>query len=58
MTFECVHCHRNPAGFWVYHRGSAPQGVRRPWCLACIDATLDRARYDIIPMQRRSHGHD
>ncbi len=52
MSFVCAHCRHNPAGFWVYHKGSAPQGVRRPWCLTCIDATLTRDNYDIIPMSR------
>jgi len=29
----CIHCRRNPAGFWVSRNGS--QTVRRPWCLSC-----------------------
>jgi hypothetical protein len=41
----CVHCHENPAGFWV----SGSRGVtRRPWCLSCCQE-LDRTRSDIVP---------
>ena len=29
----CIHCQRNPAGFWVSR--DSGQTVRRPWCLSC-----------------------
>ena len=29
----CIHCRRNPAGFWVSR--DSGQTVRRPWCLSC-----------------------
>jgi hypothetical protein len=41
----CVHCHENPAGFWVSRRDGM---TRRPWCLCCM-AELDRARCDVVP---------
>ena len=42
----CIHCHQNPAGFWVSRNGS--QVVRRPWCLSCCQQ-LDRDRCDVTP---------
>lgn len=42
----CIHCHQNPAGFWVSRKHA--RTVRRPWCLSCC-AELDRSRYDLIP---------
>ena len=42
----CVHCHQNPAGFWVSRRGD--QTVRRPWCLSCSHG-LDWRDCDVIP---------
>ena len=42
----CIHCRRNPAGFWVSEQGG--QTARRPWCLACCPA-LDRDRCRVIP---------
>jgi len=44
----CIHCRRNPAGFWVSRRGG--QTVRRPWCLACCQE-LDRDRCTVIPFR-------
>jgi len=41
----CVHCRRNPAGFWV--SGRRDQTVRRPWCLSCCQG-LDQGRCDVI----------
>jgi len=29
----CIHCRRNPAGFWVSR--TTGQTARRPWCLSC-----------------------
>jgi len=29
----CIHCQRNPAGFWVSRMNASV--VRRPWCLTC-----------------------
>jgi hypothetical protein len=43
---RCIHCRRNPAGFWVSRTGG--QTVRRPWCLSCCQG-LDRDRFDLIP---------
>lgn len=40
----CVHCRRNPAGFWVSRTGG--QTVRRPWCLSCCQ-DLDPACYHV-----------
>jgi len=42
----CIHCRRNPAGFWVSHNGD--QTVRRPWCLSCCQ-DLDPACHHVIP---------
>jgi hypothetical protein len=42
----CIHCRRNPAGFWVSHNGD--QTVRRPWCLSCCP-DLDPACHHVIP---------
>jgi len=47
----CIHCHQNPAGFWVSH--TSGQTVRRPWCLSCCQ-WLDPGRYQVIPFD----GHD
>jgi hypothetical protein len=41
----CVHCRRNPAGFWVSRAGA--RTVRRPWCLACCQE-LRRDRHDVV----------
>jgi len=43
---RCIHCHQNPAGFWVSY--SSGQTVRRPWCLSCCRA-VDLDRCDVIP---------
>jgi hypothetical protein len=42
----CIHCRRNPAGFWVSRNSS--QTVRRPWCLSCCQ-NLDPGRYHVQP---------
>ena len=42
----CIHCQRNPAGFWVSR--DSGQTVRRPWCLSCCQ-NLDRAGYHVQP---------
>ena len=42
----CIHCRRNPAGFWVSHNGD--QTVRRPWCLSCCP-DLDPACHHVTP---------
>ena len=44
----CIHCHQNPAGFWVSR--TAAQIVRRPWCLSCCQH-LDPGRYHAIPFE-------
>jgi hypothetical protein len=42
----CIHCHQNPAGFWVSRK---PAGVvRRPWCLTCCQE-LDLSSCDLTP---------
>jgi hypothetical protein len=48
----CVHCRRNPAGFW----GSHPSGqtVRRPWCLSCCQ-DLDPGGYHFTPFDGKNH---
>jgi len=39
----CVHCHHNPAGFWVSRHDA--RVVRRPWCLTCCqDVDLSSCR--------------
>jgi hypothetical protein len=47
----CIHCHHNPAGFWVSH--TSDQTARRPWCLTCCQQ-LDPGRYHAIPFD--GHG--
>lgn len=42
----CVHCHVNPAGFWV--SGTPASVARRPWCLTCCEH-LDPAACHITP---------
>jgi hypothetical protein len=42
----CIHCRKNPAGFWVSHKDA--QVVRRPWCLSCCQE-LELSSYDVIP---------
>ena len=42
----CIHCQRNPAGFWVSR--DSGQTVRRPWCLSCCQ-NLDQGRYHVQP---------
>ena len=42
----CIHCHENPAGFWVSGRGG--KVVRRPWCLSCCQE-LDQGLCDVVP---------
>ena len=42
----CIHCRRNPAGFWVSR--DSDQTVRRPWCLSCCQ-DLDPGCYHIKP---------
>jgi hypothetical protein len=32
----CIHCRRNPAGFWVSR--DSGQTTRRPWCLSCCQS--------------------
>ena len=44
MSHDCTRCHK-PAGFWVSAKDA--KAIRRPWCLACIDAHLDRDKYKI-----------
>lgn len=36
---RCCRCNK-AAGFWVMAKDA--QVVRRPWCLSCIDAFVDR----------------
>jgi hypothetical protein len=40
----CIHCRRNPAGFWVSRTGD--KTARRPWCLSCCQG-LDPDGCDI-----------
>ena len=47
----CIHCHQNPAGFWVSRTGGMP--VRRPWCLSCCQG-LEPGRFRLIPFE--GHG--
>ena len=42
----CIHCHQNPAGFWV-SRNSASV-ARRPWCLTCCQ-DLDLSSCHVTP---------
>ena len=42
----CIHCQRNPAGFWVSR--TSGQTARRPWCLSCCH-DLDPPCYHIKP---------
>ena len=48
----CIHCRRNPAGFWVSHNGD--QTVRRPWCLSCCP-DLDPACHHVIPFDSQNN---
>jgi hypothetical protein len=41
----CIHCQKNPGGFWVTCKGG--KTARRPWCLSCCE-TLDPSRCDVI----------
>jgi hypothetical protein len=42
----CIHCHQNPAGFWVSRNNASV--VRRPWCLTCCQ-DLDLSSCDVTP---------
>jgi hypothetical protein len=42
----CIHCRRNPAGFWV--SDTSGQTARRPWCLSCCQ-DLDPRCHHIKP---------
>lgn len=42
----CIHCHQNPAGFWVSRKTAGV--VRRPWCLTCSQ-DLDLSSCDVTP---------
>jgi hypothetical protein len=42
----CIHCQRNPAGFWVSR--TSDQTARRPWCLSCCHQ-LDPGSYHLKP---------
>jgi hypothetical protein len=42
----CIHCHQNPAGFWVSRKNASV--VRRPWCLTCCQ-DLDLSSCDVTP---------
>ena len=42
----CIHCHQNPAGFWVSRKTAGV--VRRPWCLTCCQ-DLDLSSCDLTP---------
>jgi hypothetical protein len=46
----CIHCHQNPAGFWVSR--TSDRTVRRPWCLSCCQG-LNQSRYHVIPFDGR-----
>ena len=46
-TFQlCIHCHQNPAGFWVSRNNG--RVVHRPWCLSCCQE-LDQDLCDVTP---------
>lgn len=46
-TFQlCIHCQKNPAGFWVSRTNS--KVVHRPWCLSCCQE-LDQGLCDVTP---------
>jgi len=42
----CIHCRRNPAGFWVSR--DSGQTARRPWCLSCCQ-NLNPGRCHVQP---------
>jgi len=42
----CIHCHQNPAGFWVSRKNASV--VRRPWCLTCCQ-DLDLSSCNVAP---------
>jgi hypothetical protein len=42
----CIHCHQNPAGYWVTSKNSSV--VRRPWCLTCCQ-DLDLSGCEVTP---------